>query len=127
MDNISVFVKTIIVISFMWCIAEMIMPDNSTQKYSSFIYGLIVISLTVSAFTKLNFNDFYTQINVDKNTEYNTAYIKTVYKNKLEDILSEKFDDHSISVELDDEYKIKSIDCDNQKTYDDIMRYLNEQ
>ena len=126
MDSVSVFVKTIIVISFMWCVAEMIMPNDSIRKYSSFIYGLIIISLTVSAFSKVKFDDFFVAFNTDSSTQYNASYIREVYEKKLEDILCEKFDNKSIEVELTDEYKVKRIICDDQKTYDDVMRYLNE-
>lgn len=126
MDSVSLFVKTIIAITFMWCIAETILPDNAMQKYSSFIYGLVIISLTVSVFTKIDFNDFFTQTATVNLSEYNSSYLKGLYEDRLELTLKEKFGDESIKVELTDEYKIKNIYCDNQKTHDDIMRYLNE-
>ena len=126
MDSVSLFVKTIIAITFMWCIAECVLPDNSMQKYLSFIYGLVIISLTVSVFSKINFNDFFVSVNTENIAEYNSGYLKDLYEDRLENILKDKFSNNSIEVELTEEYKIKSIHCDDQKTYDDIMRYLNE-
>ena len=126
MDNINLFVKTIIAITFMWCIAEALLPDNSMQKYSSFIYGLIIISLTISIFTKMDFDSFLIKP-INKNLiEYNNSYLKNLYEDKLKTVLVEKFGDNSIQVELTDEYKIKEIICENQETYENIMRYLNE-
>ncbi len=126
MDNVSVFVKTIISITFMWCIAESVIPDNSMQKYSSFIYGLVIISLTVSVFAKLDYNSFFIHSNNVETAQYADDYLKTIYEDKINNALSEKFGDNSIRVELTDEYKIKNIHCKNKKTYDDVMRYLNE-
>lgn len=126
MDSVSLFAKTIIVITFMWCVAECVMPDNSMQKYSSFLYGLIIISLTVSVFSKIRFDDFFVFYNTQNISEYNSSYIKNLYEDRLEAILKDKFGNNSIKVELTEEYKINSIHCDNQKTYDDIMRYINE-
>ena len=125
MDSVSVFIRTIIIISFVWCIAETILPDNSMQKHLSFIYGLVVISLTVSVFGKISFNDFFVSSDVEVSA-YNKDYIRELYEENLEKILMEKFKSSSVDVELNDEYKIKDIKCDDKKTYDDIMRYLNE-
>lgn len=126
MDSVSLFVKTIVVITFMWCIAEAVLPENSMRKYSSFIYGLVIISMAVSVFTKIDFNDFTAYDNTEKLSEYNSSYLKNLYEERISNALTEKFGDNSIRVELTDDYKINNIYCDDQKTYDDIMRYLNE-
>lgn len=126
MDNVSLFVKTIIAITFMWSVAEVALPDNSMQKYSSLIYGLVIISLTVSLFTKIEFEDFFKQADIEDVSQYNNEYLKNLYEDKLEDTLRDKFGDSSLEAELTDDYKIKNIKCKKQQTYDDIMRYLNE-
>ncbi len=126
MDSVSLFVKTIIAITFMWSIAECVLPGNSMHKYSSFIYGLIIISLTVSVFVKIDFDDVFVSVQSNSITEYNSSYLKNLYEERLENILSQKFGKSVVDVELTEDYKIKKISCDNKKTYDDIMRYLNE-
>lgn len=126
MDNVSLFVKTIIAITFMWSVAEVVLPDNSMQKYSSFIYGLVIISLTISIFTQMEFDDLFNQSNISDVGQYNNEYLKKLYEDKLEDALVDKFGDSSLDVELTDEFKIKNVKCKKQQTYDDIMRYINE-
>jgi len=126
MDNVSLFVKSIIAITFLWSIAECVLLDNFMQKYSSFMYGIIVVSLTVALFSKMHFNDFFIACKNTNSTEFDSDYINELYEKRLEDILTDKFGDETIDVELTDDYKIKDISCENKKTYDDIMRYLYE-
>jgi len=125
MNSVSVFVKTLVALTFVWCIAESILPDKSIKKFSSYIYGLVVISMALSVFTSVDYDDF---IIADFGTKtYQTNdYLKNMYEEKLQNALSEKFGDSSVRVELTNEYKIKNIYCDNKETYDAIMRYLNE-
>lgn len=125
MNSVSIFVKSLVTLTFMWCIAENILPEKSIKKYSSYIYGLIIISMTISVFTSVDFDDFRI-VDFNMQSVKTNDYLKTMYEEKLESALSEKFDDTSVRVELTDEYKIKNIYCDNKKTYDAIMRYLNE-
>lgn len=127
MDNVSLFVKTIIAITFLWSIAECVLLDNFMQKYSSFMYGIVIVSLTVSLFTRIHFNDFFIASKDINSTEFDNNYIDELYERKLEEILTEKFGDETIDVELTDDYKIEHISCENKKTYDDIMRYMYEQ
>lgn len=126
MDSVSLFVKTIVTVTFMWCMAEAVLPENSMQKYSSFVYGLVIISLAISVFTNLKYEKIFVPDNTANISEYNSDYIKKLYEKNLEKILTEKFGDNSLKVELTDDYKIKKISCDSKKTYDDVMRYLNE-
>lgn len=126
MGSVSLFVKTVVALTFIWCIAEAVLPENSMQKYSSFIYGLVVISLAVSVFTTMDYDNMFVYGDSKNISEYNSNYLKDLYEDKLESVLTEKFGDDSVRVELTDEYKIEKIYCENQKTYDDIMRYLNE-
>lgn len=126
MDSVSLFVKSVITITFLWCIAEVILPESKMQKYSSFIYGLIVISLTTSVFVNFDFENLLDNTTSIDTGTYNNQYLKTLYEERLENILIEKFGDDSIDVELTDEYMISNIYCDDKKTYDDIMRYINE-
>ena len=125
MNSVSIFVKSLVTLTFMWCIAENILPEKSIKKYSSYIYGLIIISMTISVFTSVDFDDFRI-VDFNMQSVKTNDYLKTMYEEKLGRALSEKFDDTSVRVELTDEYKIKNIYCDNKKTYDAIMRYLNE-
>ena len=110
----------------MWCIADSVLPENSIRKYSAFVYGLVIISLTVSLFAKFDFNDIGLSKDLTDTGEYNNTYLKNLYEDRLENVLSEKFGDGEIKVELTDDYHISKISCSNQKTYDDIMGYLNE-
>ena len=125
MNSVSMFVKTLVALTFVWCIAESILPEKSIKKYSSYIYGLVIISMALSVFTSIDYDDFKI-VDYSMESEKTNDYLKTMYEEKLESALSEKFDDTSVRVELTDEYKIKNIYCDNKETYDAIMRYLNE-
>ena len=125
MNSVSMFVKTLVALTFVWCIAESILPEKSIKKYSSYIYGLVIISMALSVFTSVDYDDFKI-VDYSVESEKTNDYLKTMYEEKLGSALSEKFDDTSVRVELTDEYKIKNIYCDNKKTYDAIMRYLNE-
>ena len=62
MNSVSIFVKSLVTLTFMWCIAENILPEKSIKKYSSYIYGLIIISMTISVFTYVDFDDFRIEI-----------------------------------------------------------------
>lgn len=127
MSNINAFIKIIISITFLWSIGECLLPDSSIQKYTGFIYGLIIISLVVSVFTGVKDADFSFAYNDIKNTsDYNSNYVKSVYEDNLEKILRDKFNDKSIKVELTDDYKINRITCADSETYEAIMRYINE-
>ena len=125
MNSVSMFVKTLVALTFVWCIAESILPEKSIKKYSSYIYGLVIISMALSVFTSVDYDDFKI-VDYSVESEKTNDYLKTMYEEKLESALSEKFDDTSVRVELTNEYKIKNIYCDNKETYDAIMRYLNE-
>lgn len=125
MNSVSVFVKTLVALTFMWCIAESVLPEKSIKKFSSYIYGLVIISMALSVFTSVDYDNF-SIADFDTETYQSNDYLKNVYEEKLQNALSEKFGDSSVRVELTNEYKIKNIYCDNKETYDAIMRYLNE-
>ena len=125
MNSVSVFVKTLVALTFVWCIAESILPDKSIKKFSSYIYGLVVISMALSVFTSVDYDNFIV-MDFGTKTYQTNDYLKNMYEEKLQNALSEKFGDSSVRVELTNEYKIKNIYCDNKETYDAIMRYLNE-
>lgn len=127
MENINALIKTIIVVSFMWCLAENIMPQSQLNKYTEFIYGLIIMTVTISAIINVNPKDFLPDFEGTYNADlYTQSYLREVYEQKLEQILIEKFNDENINVELDDDYRIADITCQNQTTYEKIMGYLNE-
>ncbi len=126
MNSVGIFVKTLVALTLLWCIAENILPEKSIKKYSSYIYGLIVISMAVSVFTSIDYNSFYTNDYNMESVGYNNNYIKNLYEEKLETILREKFDDESIRIELTDECKIKNVYCDSKETYDNVVGYLYE-
>ena len=127
MESINALVKTIIAISFMWCLAENIMPQSQLNKYTEYIYGLIITTVIISAIIKVNPDDFLPDFENTYNTDlYTQDYLREVYELKLEQILIEKVNDKNISVELDDDYKITDITCKNQATYEKIMGYINE-
>ena len=115
MDSISYVAKTVIAITLVWCIAENMLPDKRYKKYSSFIYGIVIISVFFSISVK-SFD------NIDKSASKNLVEI---YEDKLEMIMKDKFNDSTINIELTDDYKIKSIKCRDEKTYQKIMGYLN--
>ena len=126
MNSVGIFVKTLVALTLLWCIAENVLPEKSIKKYSSYIYGLIVISMAVSLFTSLDYDNFFVGDYTIEPTGYNNNYLRNLYEEKLEKVLREKFDDESISVELTDECKIENIYCDSKETYDNVMGYLYE-
>lgn len=125
MDSISYVAKTVIAITLVWCIAENMLPDKRYKKYSSFIYGIVIISvffsISVKSFDAENIFSFSND-NIDTSASKNLVEI---YEDKLEMIMKDKFNDSTINIELTDDYKIKSIKCRDEKTYQKIMGYLN--
>ena len=126
MNSVGVFVKSLVALTFLWCIAENVLPEKSIKKYSSYIYGLIVISMALSVFTSIDYDSFFISDYTMESTGNNNYYVRNLYEEKLEKILREKFDDESIKVDLTDECKIENIFCDSKETYDNVMRYLYE-
>ena len=127
MDNISIFVKMVIALTFVWAIGENMLPDNNIKKYTGFVYGLLLITCAVSLVVDMkNFDYSFVYSDLGDVSEYNTEYLKSLYEDNLEGILQDKFGDDSISVKLSADYKIESIKCKNSKTYDEIKRYFNE-
>ena len=126
MYSVSLFVKAVVSITFLWCIAELVMPVTGMKKYSSFIYGLIIVSLTVSVFVNLDYENLFSVSTQNDVSKYNKEYLKSLYEERLERVLIEKFGDDSIDVELTDDYMLNKISCDDEEIYDNIMRYINE-
>lgn len=127
MENINALVKMVIVISFMWSIVENLMPQSQLNKYTEYIYGLIIMSVIISAILNINPNNFLPDYTLATDTGlYTQDYLRGVYEENFEHILCEKFNDKSIEVELDDNYRITDITCQSQATYEKIMGYLNE-
>ena len=126
MNTISLFSKTLIILTFIWCITESIMPENYIRKNISFVYGIIIISYFFKCLSGI---DLTVLDNWDSKTKYQTTtqeYIKEVYERCVEDALKDKYKNESIVAELTDEYKIKKIYCDDEKITEEIMRDLIE-
>lgn len=127
MNNISVFVKLIIALTFVWAIGENMLADNRIKKYIGYIYGLLLITCAVSLFIDMKNCDYeFVYSDLGDISEYNSEYLKSLYEDNLEKILRNKFGDDSISVKLSSDYKVESVKCENSKTYEEIMRYFNE-
>lgn len=127
MENINALVKTVIVISFMWSLAEYIIPQSKLNKYTEFVYGLLIMSVIMTAIFNAKPSEFLPDFEDTYTTEaYTQGYLTDLYEKELENILVDKFSDESIDIELGDDYKITNITCKNQETYQKIMGYLNE-
>jgi len=124
MNNLINILKIIVALTFLYCIVEQILPNKSYKKYISFIYGIISILTIINGFSNVSFD--YKNYSYDTYKCESEKYLKEVYELKLTKLLSDKFNDNTISVILDDNYKIKNIECKNKETYESIMRYLNE-
>lgn len=126
MISVSLFVKSIITISFLWCLAESILPDGALRKNFNFIYGLVLITMAFNIF--LNFdsdNLFKYEFDVESDLKKN-EYLKELYEERLEAVLREKYNNASIETTLTDDYKVERIYCDDTEIYNSIMRDLNE-
>ena len=127
MENINALVKTIIVVTFIWSLSERLLSRSNIVKYTEFVYGLVIMTITVSSIINIKPYEFIPDISgAQKTTHYTQDYLKQVYEENLEKILSEKLNDKNIYVNLDDDYKITDITCKNKSTYDKIMGYLYE-
>lgn len=127
MNNINMFVKLIIALTFVWAIGENMLPDNNIKKYSGYIYGLLLVTCIVSLVVDIKDFDYsFVYSDLEDVSEYNSEYLKSLYEDNLEGILRDKFKDDSINVELSEDYNIESISCENSETYEEIKRYFNE-
>lgn len=127
MNSIGFFAKSVIATTFLWAFLQSIMPGQKFKKCCDFVYGLIIISMVVSLIAKVPEFDTSNYINDDVlSSNYNNNYVINLYENKLCEILRKKFKDESIKVELDENYALKSIICDNKDTQKKIEEFLNE-
>lgn len=127
MNNINMFVKLIIALTFVWAIGENMLPDNNIKKYTGYIYGLLLVTCIVSLVVDIKDFDYsFVYSDLEDVSEYNSEYLKSLYENNLEGILRDKFKDDSINVVLSEDYNIESISCENSETYEEIKRYFNE-
>lgn len=127
MNNINMFVKLIIALTFVWAIGENMLPDNNIKKYTGYIYGLLLVTCIVSLVVDIKDFDYsFVYSDLEDVSEYNSEYLKSLYEDNLEGILRVKFKDDSINVELSEDYNIESISCENSETYEEIKRYFNE-
>lgn len=127
MNNINMFVKLIIALTFVWAIGENMLPDNNIKKYTGYIYGLLLVTCIVSLVVDIKDFDYsFVYSDLEDVSEYNSEYLKSLYEDNLEGILKDKFKDDSINVELSEDYNIESISCENSETYEEIKRYFNE-
>ena len=127
MNNINMFVKLIIALTFVWAIGENMLPDNNIKKYTGCIYGLLLVTCIVSLVVDIKDFDYsIVYSDLEDVSEYNSEYLKSLYEDNLEGILRDKFKDDSINVELSEDYNIESISCENSETYEEIKRYFNE-
>ena len=127
MNNINMFVKLIIALTFVWAIGENMLPDNNIKKYTGYIYGLLLVTCIVSLVVDIKDFDYsFVYSDLEDVSEYNSEYLKSLYEDNLEGILRDKFKDDSINVELSEDYNIEGISCENSETYEEIKRYFNE-
>lgn len=127
MNNINMFVKLIIALTFVWAIGENMLPDNNIKKYTGYIYGLLLVTCIVSLVVDIKDFDYsFVYSDLEDVSEYNSEYLKSLYEDNLEGILRDKFKDDSINVVLSEDYNIESISCENSETYEEIKRYFNE-
>lgn len=127
MNNINMFVKLIIALTFVWAIGENMLPDNNIKKYTGYIYGLLLVTCIVSLVVDIKDFDYsFVYSDLEDVSEYNSEYLKSLYEDNLEGILRDKFKDDSINVVLSEDYNIESICCENSETYEEIKRYFNE-
>lgn len=127
MNNISIFVKMVIALTFVWAIGENMLPDNNIKKYTGFVYGLLLITCAVSLVVDMkNFDYSFAYSDLGNVSKYNNEYLKSLYEDNLEGVLRDKFKDDTINVELSEDYNIESISCENSETYEEIKRYFNE-
>lgn len=127
MNNINMFVKLIIALTFVWAIGENMLPDNNIKKYTGYIYGLLLVTCIVSLVVDIKDFDYsFVYSDLEDVSKYNSEYLKSLYEDNLEGILRDKFKDDSINVELSEDYNIESISCENSETYEEIKRYFNE-
>ena len=127
MNNISIFVKMVIALTFVWAIGENMLPDNNIKKYTGLVYGLLLITCAVSLVVDMkNFDYSFAYSDLGNVSKYNNEYLKSLYEDNLEGVLRDKFKDDTINVELSEDYNIESISCENSETYEEIKRYFNE-
>ena len=126
MGSVSLFVKSIIIISFLWCLGESILPHLSLKKNFNFIYGIIIISMVFNLFLNFDTENLFEFEGSITDTHQSKEYLKEIYEQRLEQVLKDKYKNNSIEAKLTDDYKVQSIYCDDSEVYNKIMRDLNE-
>lgn len=120
MNEISVYIKTVVVILLLKPALNALMPGKQMTKYISFVTGLIIITLLVLPFSRTDFSEIS-----DISAGYDCIEYKNTGKEMLKDIvekqLKEKFDAEYVEVQLDGDYNILSIKSDKQKIIEEYL------
>ena len=81
MENINALVKTIIVVTFIWSLSERLLSRSNIVKYTEFVYGLVIMTITVSSIINIKPYEFIPDISgAQKTTHYTQDYLKQVYE-----------------------------------------------
>lgn len=120
MNEISVYIKTVVVILLLKPALNALMPGKQMTKYISFVTGLIIITLLVLPFSKTDFSEI-----ADISAGYGSIEYKNTGKEMLKDTvekqLKEKFNAEYVEVQLDGDYNILSIKSDKQKIIEEYL------
>lgn len=120
MNEISVYIKTVVVILLLKPALNALMPGKQMTKYISFVTGLIIITLLVLPFSKTDFSEIS-----DISAGYGSGEYKNMGKEMLKDTvekqLKEKFNAEYVEVQLDGDYNILSIKSDKQKIIEEYL------
>lgn len=120
MNEISVYIKTVVVILLLKPALNALMPGKQMTKYISFVTGLIIITLLVLPFSKNDFSEI-----ADISAGYGSIEYKNTGKEMLKDTvekqLKEKFNAEYVEVQLDGDYNILSIKSDKQKIIEEYL------
>ena len=123
MNEISVYIKTVVVILLLKPALNALMPGKQMTKYISFVTGLIIITLLVLPFSKTDFSEI-----ADISAGYGSIEYKNTGKEMLKDTvekqLKEKFNAEYVEVQLDGDYNILSIKSDKQKIINRTGLYI---
>ncbi len=120
MSELTIYIKTVIAIILLKPLVLSVLPDAKNGKYINFVLGIMIITLLILPFKKVDLKDDIDYSFNAGNIEYKDINSAAVEK-EIERKLNEKFNTDDVDVTIDESLNIKSITSQKKE---EIMEYL---
>lgn len=120
MNEISAYIGTVIVIMLLRPVINGILPGKSMSKYINYVTGLIIITLLLLPFAKIDFSNIYEFDYRQQTADYENIE-KDMIKNSVQSQLKKKFNAEYVEIEMDDKFNILSVNSDKKKMIEEYL------